>query len=135
GVVHNQLGNNTKSLATYYRALAIYKEFNFVSGYVQLLNTIGVVLKNIRNYDEAINVYNEALTILDTLDDMKIDKANVLGNMANAYAEKQEYHKAKALIQEALVIDTELNDFWAIAMDYEHIGNVLLQTNQYDSAL
>src|SRR5690606_16533056 len=59
----------------------------------------------------------------------------VLGNMANAYAEKQEYDKAKALIQEALVIDTELNDFWAIAMDYEHIGNVLLQTQQYDSAL
>ncbi|MGI9551486.1 MAG: tetratricopeptide repeat-containing sensor histidine kinase [Aurantibacter sp.] len=128
GSVHAQIGNYEKGLNALYRALRIHEYLEDESSTNFTLNSIGVVLKAAKRYDEALEVYERVL---------KTDSLNtdVIMNIGSLYADREELKKAEVLYLKALKIDRENGNERFIASDLENLGNIYNKMELYADAL
>ena len=73
----------------------------------RLYNHLGMTYRRIEDYDNAIKFYNQALALKDKID----DKIAIVSNIANIYADSENFEKAVEIsmpyYEEALQIETK----------------------------
>ncbi|MGZ5134076.1 MAG: tetratricopeptide repeat-containing sensor histidine kinase [Flavitalea sp.] len=133
GVITQDMGDYDKSLSSHHRVLSIWqKEGNYYQ-VGSTLNSIGVILKKMKRYHDAIEKYQSASAIFDSLG--VEDRGYVRTNMANAYAEINEFEKASYHYAQAVSINKEYNNEVEVAACLQNIGKMLNKLQRYDSAL
>ncbi len=97
------------------------------------LNTLANYYERKTQYPEALELYNQALTIIKKNNNTK-GFAVVLNNMGTIYIKKGEYKKALTLLFDALKAEEELNNQNGIAQAYNNIGVVYYYLKNYDKS-
>ncbi|HEX6225968.1 MAG TPA: tetratricopeptide repeat protein [Chryseolinea sp.] len=134
GVVQSDYGNYEKSLASYYRSLAIEEaDSNHYSvGYT--LNAIGVILMETAEYQDAIRTFNKASIIFDSLN-APIDKTDVLVNLGITHSMLNNFDEAKKCYRQALKIDRATGKERGVALSLANLAFLFDKMKLYDSAL
>ena len=100
----------------------------------EILSQRAVVYKQRGEYDDALELNHQALTLFESHSDSK-RAARTIGNIANIYVKLGEFAKAMEHYQPSLRIYEELNDTFAIARTLNNMGNVYRNQSLYNEAL
>jgi len=137
-VVQEGLGRYEQSLATSYKALAMFQRNDVPFGVAITFMHIGNLFVRLKNYDKAIDMYHQSLGIFDSLKadlKCKMGKLRVLMNLGNAWAELKQHDRALTFYKESLAISHSLGSRRTTGTALSSIGEVLNALGQYDSAL
>ncbi|WP_339917174.1 tetratricopeptide repeat protein [Yeosuana marina] len=84
----------------------------------RLLNRLGMIYRKIEDYDAALRFYNQALKLNDVL----LDKISILTNIANTYADKENYNKAVEVLIPYYEKVLELENIGTKAVYLDNLG-------------
>jgi superkiller protein 3 len=113
-------GDEPGAVEAFGRALLLMEEQD-LEPEASLLNDYGVALNDIKRYEEALAVFNEATSLESDVPDYWFNKGNVLNNLG-------ESEEALASYQKAVSIDPS-------PLGYNNIGLVHMQLQEYEEAL
>ncbi|WP_179318937.1 tetratricopeptide repeat-containing sensor histidine kinase [Winogradskyella helgolandensis] len=119
--------------------LNLSKETSWNEGASYALNALGVIQRDISNYDESLQLHQEAQTYADEAnsDELKITSLNMIGvvyRRMDIVKLALDYH-TEALKIAYSVIDPSKAITHNIAISQNSIGNIYLVLKQYDLAL
>ena len=121
------------------RVLKVSKQNAYNEGASYALNALGVINRNISNYDKSIKLHEEAKSFADKAnnDELRIVSLNMIGvayRRMDIIKPALDYH-TKALKIAYAVKDPSATVTYNIAVSQNSIGNIYLALQQYDSAL
>ncbi|MFN8359548.1 MAG: tetratricopeptide repeat-containing sensor histidine kinase [Candidatus Kapaibacterium sp.] len=100
----------------------------------RIYSHLGNVYADLSNFPQAVDYYQQALTINQALG-IKVETARNLGNMGLAYAEMLDYLNALKYYQQALAINEELGRTIGIAKNLGNIGLMYWNLQDYRHAI
>lgn len=109
-------GDEPGAVEAFGRALLLIEEPD-----AALLNDYGVALNDIKKFDEALAVFDEAVSLESDIPDYWFNRGNVLNNLG-------EHQEAIASYQEAVSISPS-------PLGYNNIGLAYMQLEEYENAL
>ncbi len=98
------------------------------------LGNLGLAYADLRQYDEAIDFYEESLEILVEIGD-RLREGNALGNLGNAYRNLGDYAKAIDYHKQALEISREIGDRRGEGSDLDGLGIASAILGDYTKAI
>ena len=101
------------------------------------LNGIGIVYKEMKNYQQAADILHQALKIYkDNLPSYHADIAAVLNNLGNIYCQMGQYDQAMKYLNQARSINNRTlpSNHPSIASVLNNIGNVYYKKNEFNQA-
>jgi signal transduction histidine kinase/Tfp pilus assembly protein PilF len=131
GVALYYMGDYYGALDNYLQSLAINErigEPNLFRDY----NNIGLALRNMGQHDESLKYFLRVYN-LKTL--TKSQEGTILNNIGTAYIGLKEFSKARESFEEALSINTEINDRQNMAYDLSNLGRVHYYKNNFEEAI
>ena len=139
GNCHNRLGNNEEALKLYTKAYEMRKKLSGSKNHVDLpfyKGQIGTVYEGQKQFDKAIQCYQEALELSKEL---KLPGILPLAlfhrNIANAYAKKRDYEKAYKAAMDAYEIRKDiLGDHPYTARSAFQVGLICRSREDFDEA-
>jgi len=153
--LHNEIGTLCSLLGHYEKAIEHYDEALRINNLVyfnqkqtleqkelddvapvimfetsKILLNLGVVYTEIGQYDKAIDIFDNIITIrgLPLI-------SSALNNLGGVYAELGQFNRAISLYEEALALSIEQNAPWEIALSHSNIGLAYLYLGQHNKAL
>ncbi|MFT6866645.1 MAG: tetratricopeptide (TPR) repeat protein [Cyclobacteriaceae bacterium] len=99
----------------------------------RLLSNVGLVCKNIGDFEASLDYYNEALDFSYTTD--TLTNSRRLNNIGVAYQHLEEHDAAKYFLEESLLLKTILNDKKGMANTLTNLGNIAGAQGNFDLAL
>jgi tetratricopeptide (TPR) repeat protein len=99
----------------------------------RLLNGLGLVLYDLREYAAAIEVYHEALALAEELDNQQ-QVASILGNIAGCHSRLGDYTTAEQLHRRGLALFRELGNLQQVASSLTNLGNMLQEAKRLEEA-
>jgi tetratricopeptide (TPR) repeat protein len=99
-----------------------------------LLNNLGHILVALDRRDDALERFQEASRLCETLGD-RTGLAWQLGNVGSVYRDKEEHEAALENYTKALVIFEELEESIGIADQYSNIGYIHARKRERETAL
>jgi len=108
GIIYSDLGDYTKALDYYERALKIKEEISDISGIAHTLNNIGNAYKEQGNYSEALEYYKNSLKIKEEISD-KRGMVNTMTNIGIIYLVQKNFELAIQWCKEGFSISEEIN--------------------------
>jgi tetratricopeptide (TPR) repeat protein len=152
--IHSQKGEYETALKLYNESLAISKQTLITLSGEQLKNWSADALRvakftnisaamanmaliyerNKRDYETALNLYNESLTISEQLGELST-KANTLTNMAIIYSEIRQYDTALNLLSESISVFKQLGNQEGVAVALTNMAAVHKKRGEIDTAL
>jgi len=114
--------------------LAIDRESDYKKGIGNNLSNIGIVYKNLGDYQKALSYYERALAIRREIGDKKGEGAD-LTNIGVVYANLGDYQKVLSYYERALAIRREIGDKKGEGADLGNIGVVYANLGDYQKAL
>jgi len=99
-----------------------------------ILSNIGLVYKNLADFDQATAYQEQALNLYRAMDN-KTGTARALANMATLYDLTGEPERSIAYYEQALAINMQMGDWRRIASDYTNLGVVYRGLGDYAKAL
>lgn len=135
-VVLQFLGDYTGAHDVYIESLRIFQLLEDTINYsvAHLNNNLGIVNKNLGNFDFALSYYLKALKTYEALEHKK-GKADVLSNIGVLYMEMEEYKTAVGYFLSSAEIGKEIGYKKVIASNLTNEGISLKEMNDYKSAL
>lgn len=99
-------GNLPKAEELFLKAKFLFENLDAEQDYeyVSLLNNLALVYMDQGKTEQALELADQALSIVRTLDDAEHEIATSLNNVATMYLNLQKYDKAEALLREALAV-------------------------------
>ncbi len=88
-----------------------------------ILNNAGIYQKSINQYDTALVLYNQSLSIREALKDTS-GQSKVLNSIGLLYYEMSQYRKAVTFTERALVFKLALKDKKGAGISYNSLGNI-----------
>ncbi|MFQ5604350.1 MAG: CHAT domain-containing protein [bacterium] len=130
------LGNEQKALTLLKDAISIAKEQGSGWRNVETNYTIvmGDVFKNLGQFDEALDQYNQALQIVEELKTEEHQVSNLLGKIGGIYQKLGAYPKALEFYQQALSINMRLFKEALKAENLLSIGSLYLDMKENANA-
>ncbi|MBP6311624.1 MAG: tetratricopeptide repeat protein [Flavobacteriales bacterium] len=101
---------------------------------------IGVLHFNLRNFDQSLSCYNEALRILDaggkdlSSEEMAIRKVRAFNNIAAVYIQRSDFATALPYFEQAVAINRPLNNLRNESSLNNNIGICHMEMGKYDLA-
>ena len=146
--IYDTVGRYPEAIATYKHALNVFKSEGNLRGEITVLNNLGVIYENLREYAQALENLNQALElnhhlrtqhqesigIVRRLSDRN-NEANRLGNMSLIYADQGDYAQAQKLKRQALEIYQDTGIQAGVANSSNDIGSIYQDQGQYPQAL
>lgn len=100
---------------------------------IKTLNKLGIIYRNLSDYEKAMEHYLEAYKVVIEISDREMEKT-VLNNIASLYHATEEYHKAIEYVQKAYDISVERNDSFAMARIICNLGIAYDYLEEHDLA-
>ncbi len=119
---------------SYQTALALYKNNNNITGVAQALNNIGIIYKNKKKYDKALDYFNESLAISKSINDQYQASMNLF-EIGVIYMKRGYYDKALDYLYQSLDIAKRLRSNHMMQYAYNRISEVYEYKGQYAKAL
>jgi signal transduction histidine kinase len=116
------------------RAYQLAGELNYREGLSDALNRIGNVHYFLENYSTAVENYNKAIDIANSLDDSK-RKGMFLNNMGLLFGRLNEYDSSEIYLMKALKAKEEHGDKELIVSTLNNIGILYRDQHRYVQAL
>src|SRR5688572_10321548 len=137
GVIQSFLGNYAQSLSIYFRILNIFKFNKQPYGVATALNGIGNTYLYTDNYNKAIDMFKEALKILDSVEAGKPTPriAVEYANLGHVYLNLEKIDTARNYFLQSLRISEKLGNDWGIAGALENLGSIAFRSKDYKEAL
>ncbi|MEZ5196942.1 MAG: tetratricopeptide repeat protein [Bacteroidales bacterium] len=107
---------------------------NYSTGIAKACNNIGLIYKEMADYDMAIEYYNKSLDIEKKADNWD-GILNTTLNIGNIYYALSNFNKALSLYFDGLRIAEDRDDIKGIQDSYNNIGSTYSELNNVDSAL
>ncbi len=126
-------GEYEKCLEKLSNALPFYQETKDLEGQCLIYNGIGRIYADIRQYERALDAYEEFLAKSKILNNAHYI-SNAYNNIAIIHDNEQRYVKALAYFQSSLDIANQLNDRSAAAVRYNNMGVVYEKLGDYERA-
>jgi signal transduction histidine kinase len=104
--IQSRLKDYTSSEAKLFEAISIYKSLNKNLSLYKCYNLLGVIYKDLEDYDNSLRYHNIALGFLDKVKNSNTYKQNSLNNLAFTYRNQKNYKKSIATFKEALKVDS-----------------------------
>ncbi|MGO1369879.1 tetratricopeptide repeat-containing diguanylate cyclase [Senegalia sp. (in: firmicutes)] len=117
-----------------YKALAIFKDKNYIIGQIKSLNLIGIAYFYSSMYEEAIKYFLEGHELLKTTKDDSL-LCSVLNNIGEVYRESEMYDKAIYYYDQAIEIVCKNNYTIHHAAILTNIGEIYFAKSDYKKAL
>jgi CHAT domain-containing protein/Tfp pilus assembly protein PilF len=134
--VYSNLGNYTKALEFYRKALALTQKRGYKEGEVQILNRMGIVYFRQREYEIALDSYQQALEIIKTIDtDKKLLEGATLYNIGYVYLYTEKHPFALDLFQQSLTIYQQFGSKYSTVQIINAIGQAYSKLGNYEIAL
>ncbi|MCG8700025.1 MAG: tetratricopeptide repeat protein, partial [Bacteroidales bacterium] len=133
GEVCNYMGNYTKSVSNYIRALTIFELKGFKMGEAKALHNLGAIYAVRKQYDKSLNYLNRSLAIKRKIDDKK-GEANSLLTIGEVYSFQELYDSAKTYYNQAYSIFTKINNSTGLSAVYKALGDLYMNSESFDSA-
>jgi tetratricopeptide (TPR) repeat protein len=139
GFIINELREPNVAIESYKKGLELLPEGELKSkgNKSTFLNNIGMIYRQMGDYDNALKYYDEALSIAKQIGDLK-GTATRLSNIGRIYFDKGDLDKALEYFNEAVEIDQKLGEFVDLdgkATRLNNIGMVYQVKEDYDNAL
>lgn len=134
GMAFYQEGQMLKSHETFQRASDLFGNLNDVQSQAECFHMMGNISYFLGNYNEAIRLYEESLSIREKADDKK-NIASGLNNIANVYNKLGEYKKAVQYYEKSLAIKELIDDQKGIASSLKNIATIYYYQANYALAL
>lgn len=135
------LGNAKYLQGDYLKALEYFTEsfeaFNSIrdtSNMAGALGSMGLVHKNTKTYELALENYDQAWRLVEGGDNDLV-KSKILNNLGVVYSRLNELDKAVNYYDESLVFKEKLGDSKGIANTLTNIGVIMNAKGQYDEAI
>lgn len=116
----------------YLKSANIQKKLGDTRRHANALSGLGLVYEKLRDYDKAIELFNEGMSYFEVGDK---NRNRFYNNLGIAYIGKGDYLKAKRqfflLLQDESLIENE----WRYSSVVGNLGECYYRLNQYDSAL
>jgi class 3 adenylate cyclase len=132
GEIYLRRDNYDSALYYFEKSLTAYEIDGSGSG-PYALNNIGKVYTKIGMYDSAITHHNEAYKIAEQIND-KLQMAQSLLGLANAYNKKQNYREAVSSYIQAEIITKEIGATKELKEVYEGISQVYAEIHDFTKA-
>lgn len=130
--VYRKTNNYPASLKIYLNVLKIAKSQDNLELQGITHNNIGILYRQVGEYDSAISHYFEAIDLKMQFDPKAA--GNSYTNIGLIKIRLQEYEEAQKYLQKALEIDIEQNDNWGIANNRAAIGMVYMEQDNLKEA-
>ncbi|MEA1885703.1 MAG: tetratricopeptide repeat protein [Bacteroidota bacterium] len=134
GIIYRLQGLYPKAIKQHQEAQRIAQEGNLYNTAQESRYYIGLVHRELGNFDKAFDLFYESLKWFKEIDDQE-KTAKVLNSIANGYRNFGDNQKALELYKESLGIYRELNDSDHIAMILNNMGIAYKNTQNYQKAL
>ncbi len=132
-VIYQQQGSLNQSLALYFELLDHYKSEKDIKGQGFILNSIGIIYKNLGELEEAKEKYRQSIALLDTTN-FKNDLANSYANLSAVFVLENDLEDAKLYLEKAMLINSELNNNWGMAISYDEMGSIHMLNGEFDKS-
>ncbi|MBM3436456.1 MAG: tetratricopeptide repeat protein, partial [Bacteroidetes bacterium] len=136
GLGHRYKGNYYEAMVFQQKALDVALKLQIDTDIVQEYNRIGIIYKGLGLYNDALEYFLKAITLLekngDTNDE---DIANLYNNIGNVYRKRGDYELALECFFKTLKINKTLGNKEGYAYILNNIGNIYADLEIYDQAL
>ncbi|MEC4817463.1 MAG: CHAT domain-containing protein, partial [Scytonema sp. PMC 1069.18] len=134
GLVYSQLGQYSKALTFYQKALLIRRENKDKAGEGTTLHNIGFAYNQMKNHKQALNFYQQALAIFREIGSQpKI--GNTLNNIGLTYHELGQDIQALEFLEQALTTLQQVGERSLIGRTLDSMGTVYKDLGKYEQAL
>lgn len=135
GLVYLDQGEYEEALRLLHNSLDYYNAHGGKpSRIIPISNNIATVYKKMKQYDEALSIYNQVLPIVEQTGSLYLASA-LNHNIGNLYLDTEEYDKALPFFRKALQIQTNPKYKVFTIGFYINIGRLFTQQGQLDSAI
>lgn len=135
GNAYRRKGNPDEAIEYYSKALEFGKlrtdKELTANALMNLANVLGI---DSAKYDEASNLYQEALAIFQELDDTQ-GIANVYGNLGGLCLRRQETSQGIQYLESSIELKQQLGDLRGLADSCGNLGSAYLQADRNEAAL
>jgi serine phosphatase RsbU (regulator of sigma subunit)/lipopolysaccharide biosynthesis regulator YciM len=115
-------------------ALQIAEKKQFLQGIAASYNTIGRLLRQRGEYDQALEYGFRALKMYDDIDNKK-DKSLTYNNIGIVYYDIRQYDKARKYLKLSLELREKIGDKIGIATSYNNLGRLDIEEQNYERAM
>jgi len=134
GIAVYRTGDYTRARQLYDEALEAYRQDNDPLGMATVYNNIGFVLRTQAFFQEAIEAFQEALAIYKATGQTE-GVALIYSNIGRTYAFSGDLAQARHYLERGLALSLEAHADWVTAKIHRTLGNVFIQTEQWQLAL
>ncbi len=124
-------GKPDKAIESLTQSKIIYQQLNHYERVVDCMNELGIANKNIGKYQQALNLYFEALKIAET-QKYRQGEIRILSNISVILVFQKDYEKAIEYLEKGLAMQTDEAKRYTI---YNNLGIVYKALNKADEAL
>ncbi|MFZ4728337.1 MAG: CHAT domain-containing protein [Pseudanabaena sp.] len=129
-----QAKNYAEAIATFEKALQIYREIKDRSAESVMLNNIGLTYFRQKQYQKAIEFHQQSLAIKKQIGDRKGESTS-LSNIGVVHYNQGQFETAIAFFQQALAIRQQIGDKRAEVTSLSYLGNAYRNLKQYQKAI
>lgn len=129
--LYNRLKDYRQAFEFNDKAMAIYKSRQDSLGIASTYNTRGIIHANLLEFDVAEQCFKNALVINKRLGNIK----EIGGNLNNLCLFEGNTEEKLRFIEEAIIINKNLNAKWALCENYNNKAKQLYYAKRYDEAL
>jgi len=123
-LMYTKLGDYSKALESYQKALTILQEMGDRAGEGTLLNNAGLMYEKLGQYPKALEFYRQASVLLREVGD-RVGEVTASNNLGLIYSNLGQYSKALDVYQQALIIGREIGDRSGEGTTLNNIGDLL----------
>lgn len=126
-------GDVKQAIATWQEAAELFRQQGNSQKEALSLGNIGLAYESLSDYSQAVDYFEQTLTIAQKLKDRQLI-AGIQGNLGNNYLRIGNYPQAISAFDESLTLWQELNSQAAVGQVLRGMGNVQIAIGNYDKA-
>ncbi len=122
------------AIEKYQNALHVFKKHGYKEGTARVTNNMGLVFKDLTNYEKAAECYLEALALAREIGDETCEGWS-LNNLGIVYQSQGKYDKALKFYDKSMSLSAKRGDRKMVGRTLNNIGEVYRLKGQYDEAV